>query len=286
MFYEITKKVIFMDFMPDYDVARNELANTVFGTYSQAYTVTNEDLRQTMRFMPEKCENALVVAASGDHPLFCSLYGAENVDTFDISYNAKCIMDIKNAALNTLSYQDYICFIKDLYNVSVPLMDVKNMSNVLYKLPKTEFDYVYALKDVQIFMRKLISLNSAVLPTQFEYDKLRENVKAPYNFILTDICRIGGKLTKSYDFMHLSNVFDYVQSFHYEHIILSLMEHVRPGGRIITQFFAEGNDTIFGFRMTEMAKKHKNWIFGKKTIINTGKFDYNKNGIYVIERVR
>ena len=97
---------------------------------------------------------------------------------------------------------------------------------------------------------------------------------------------MGGKLTKSYDFMHLSNIFDYVQSFNYEFVILSLMEHVNPGGRIVTQFFSEGNDTVFGMRIEKMAKEHKNWIFNKKMINSVGKFDYLKNGIYVLERVR
>ena len=275
-----------MDFVPDYETAKKDVAHTMFGTYSQAYTVTNEDLRKSMRFMPEKCENALVVAASGDHPLFCSLYGAKNVDTFDISYNAKCIMDIKTLALNTLNHQDYIRFIKDLYDISVPLMDVKNMDRVLYKLPKTEYDYIYALRESPIFIRKSISLNGAVLPTQFEYNKLQESVKSPYNFILSDICKMGGKLTKSYDFMHLSNIFDYVQSFYYEIVISSLMEHVNPGGRIVTQFFAGGNDTVFGTRIEKMVKERKNWIFNKKMINSVGKFDYLRNGIYVLERVR
>ena len=275
-----------MDFVPDYETAKKDVRDAIFGTYSQAYTVTNEDLRKSMCFMPEKCENALVVAASGDHPLFCSLYGAKNVDTFDISYNAKCIMDIKTLALNTLNHQDYIRFIKDLYNISVPLMDVKNMDRVLYKLPKTEYDYIYALRESPIFIRKSISLNGAVLPTQFEYNKLQESVKSTYNFILSDICKMGGKLTKFYDFIHLSNVFDYVQSFYYEFVILSLMEHVNPGGRIVTQFFAGGNDTVFGTRIEKMVKEHKNWIFNKKMINSVGKFDYLRNGIYVLERVR
>ena len=185
--YQIEPMVVMMDFVPDYETAKKDVRDAIFGTYSQAYTVTNEDLRKSMCFMPEKCENALVVAASGDHPLFCSLYDAKNVDTFDISYNAKCIMDIKTLALNTLNHQDYIRFIKDLYNISVPLMDVKNMDRVLYKLPKTEYDYIYALKDFQIFSRKPISFNNAVLPTKFEYNKLQESVKATYNFMLTPL---------------------------------------------------------------------------------------------------
>ena len=61
---------------------------------------------------------------------------------------------------------------------------------------------------------------------------------------------------------------------------------MNPGGRIVTQFFSEGNDDTFGIRMTKLAEKRKNWIFNKKIINSVGKFDYLKNGIYVLERVR
>jgi hypothetical protein len=273
-----------MDFVPNYDIAKKELKMNIFGTYSKAYTVTNEDLRQSMQFMPKKCDDALVVAASGDHPLFCSLYGAKHVDTFDVSYNAKCMMDIKTEALNCLEYSEYISFLRDLYNISIPFADITNMDKILYKLPKTEYDYIYEFKDENIFMRKSISLNNAVLPTQSEYDKLRENIKTNYNFILTDVCKI--KLIKSYDFIHLSNVFDYVNSFHYESVVSELMEHVRPGGRILTQFFSESNDEIFGLIMKKMLKQHKNWVFDKKFVMSSDKFDYLKNGIYVFEHTR
>lgn len=279
-----------MDFVPDYNVALKQIgAGTFFDTYSAAYTVTNEDLRQSMQFMPEKCDSALVVAASGDHPLFCSLYGAKHVDTFDISYNAKCIMDVKVAALSYLTYKEYEQFLYDLYmlnNNLVPITDIPKMDVVLSKLPKIEYDYIYAMRNVSLFSRGECPTLTASLPTFPEYCAMSKNIKQPYNFILADICKIGGKLTKSYDFVHLSNVFDYVQSFHYETILLALIEHVRPGGRIVTQFFSESNDNIFGFRMAKMAKNHPNWVFDKKMFMKVGKFDCIKNGVYVLERVR
>ena len=88
-----------MDFVPNSNIAYNCLRKGVFSQYSRAYVITNEDLRYSLQFMPKETNRALTVAASGDHPLFCSLYGAKYVDTFDISYNAKCVMDIKVAAL-------------------------------------------------------------------------------------------------------------------------------------------------------------------------------------------
>jgi len=48
-----------MEFVPDYNSAREKALSTGFSKYSSAYIITNEDLRESMRFMPDKCEKAL-----------------------------------------------------------------------------------------------------------------------------------------------------------------------------------------------------------------------------------
>ena len=277
-----------MDFVPDYETALKQISagESFFGTYSQAYTVTNEKLRKTMCFMPEKCQNALVVAGSGDHPLFCSLYGAKNVDTFDVSYNAKCIMDIKVAALQCLNYKEYMCFLNDLYakhNDLIPITEIAKIGEVLSKLPKTERDYIYALRNVSLFSRGDAPKITKSAPTFSEYYKLRAKLIQPYNFMLTDIKDLGNSLTKSYDFMHLSNIFDYVRSGEYANLVLSLMEHINPGGRIVTQFLNYARDEVFGFYTAEIADNNKHWSFSKKTVMQNTLYN---NGIYVLERTR
>ena len=137
-----------MDFVPNYKVVQRSMFSGYpgFNTYSQAYAVTNENLRKTMRLIPKNAKSALVTAASGDHPLFCSLYGIQNVDTFDISYNAKCIMDIKVAALKILGYHSYIGLIDDLFMVRSRPIDsfehIKYMREILCRLPKIESEYI------------------------------------------------------------------------------------------------------------------------------------------------
>ena len=280
-----------MDFVPDYNIAKKELANTLFGTYSQAYTVTNEDLRKSMRLMPKRCDDALVVAGSGDHPLFCSLYGAKNVDTFDISYNAKCIMDIKTVALNCLGYHSYIQMLDDVYMMRSAqrpeFKNIKNMPEILSKLPKIESEYIYNVEDYILFSRGFRPKNGLAfaLPDIIEYYRLREKVRCPYNFMLTSINKFAKLSTKSYDFIHLSNVLDYIKCGEYPVIIQSLMEHVKPGGRIVSQFVYEGRDENFEFHMARISSNYKNWMFYKKKIGIT-KNTALKNGIYVLERVR
>ena len=279
-----------MDFVPDYKIALKQISagGRFFGTYSQAYTVTNEKLCATMRFVPENCDEALVVAGSGDHPLFCSLYGAKNVDTFDISYNAKCIMDIKVAALQCLDYDEYKQFLDSLYakhNSLNPITEIAKMGEILPKLPKTERDYIYALRNVPMFSRGDAPKITGAVPTFCEYYNLRTKLIKPYNFLMSDITNLSDSLTKSYDFMHLSNVFDYIKTSKYPELVLELIKYIKPGGRIVTQFMNSGRDEVFGLYL-HMAKKtdnNKNWDFYKKHIIQNSLYD---NGVYVIERTR
>jgi hypothetical protein len=242
-----------MDFVPDYTLAKKQVHEEYFNRYTSAYVVTNEKLRKAMQFVPEKCDNALVVAASGDHPLFCSLYGAKNVDTFDISYNAKCMMDIKVAALNVLGYLEYKSFLQDLYvtcrSNSINITNVKSMDEILQKLSKTESDYISILKNEPLFSRGQSPVASGALPTFFEYCTLRKKIIKPYNFFLTGISKLETHLEKSYDFVHLSNIFDYVSEGSYADLLLPLMQHLNPGGRIVLENFDD--DCSFGLDYME-----------------------------------
>lgn len=261
-----------MDFVPDYKIAREKALSTGFSEYSSAYIIANEDLRQTMRFMPEKCENALVVAGSGDHPLFCSLYGAKHVDTFDISYNAKCIMDIKVAALQILSQSEVWQLLCDLY-IAKDITLVKNMDKILAVLPLVQRDYIRAMKNYNIFNQRLNPRKYAqYFVNNQEYAKLRQIVKSPYNFMLSDVADLGANLTQNYDFIHLSNIFDNISSEKQFDVVSSLVKNVNLGGRILIQ------DQMFG--------KSDAACQGIENVYNNWRFAKLRNGINVLGRVK
>ena len=118
------------EILEDIDMAKKQVVYRFFSEYSPAYVVTNESLTTSMYWMPKNCNSALTVAASGDHPFWCSLFGIKHVDTFDISYNAKCIMDIKTAALGCLDYFQYIKLLENL-NKCRDVTNVPYMKNIL-----------------------------------------------------------------------------------------------------------------------------------------------------------
>ncbi len=278
-----------MDFVPDYTIAKRSVTPGYVGftTYSRAYAVTNENLHKTMCLIPKNAKSALVTAASGDHPLFCSLRGIENVDTFDISYNAKCIMDIKVIALKYLGYHNYMHLLDDLFMVGHrsidDFADIKHMPEILCNLPKIESDYLHAVNGAPLFSSGVRPTDSDCLFSSYEYSRLRKKVTKPYNFILTDIHYLGKRLTKSYDFIHLSNILDYVSEGDYKETIVPLMEHVNVGGRIVAETYDEEACDYFNHIGQEIANANSNWIFSKKVYISS---NFYKTRSAYLERIR
>jgi len=213
---------------------RNKDSCTSFNVNSAAYITTNEDLRSAMHFMPKKCNRALTVAASGDHPLFASLFGAKYVDTFDITFNAKCIMDIKTTALNCMNRDEYTSLLQDLYDLSKEgcVLSGQKIAKKL-PIPTEDIDFMNTKSGLCI----VGTFDKYRLPMALEYKKLQKIVKKPYKFFHTDIQSLGRELTESYDFIHLSNIFEHMQVSQKQQskIIISLMEHVNVGGRILFQ---------------------------------------------------
>ena len=259
-----------MEYIPNVDEARTAVRYHMFSRYSSAYISTNESLRTSMKLMPVNCERALVVAGSGDHPLFSSLYGAKHVDTFDISYNAKCLMDIKNIAIHCLSRSKYFKLLDGLL-LAENIQKVPNMKKVLEKLPETESEYLYSMNGCFVFNHSGGRGVHGVMgdlfqPNDKEYARLKKIVPESYDFIWSGLDELSGLLTQTYDFIHLSNIFDYIRDPDDQTKILSdLLQHVNVGGRIVIQHLCVCPWASAPAPMNVRSSKRnaKNWKFSK-----------------------
>jgi hypothetical protein len=224
-----------------------------FAQYSAVYITTNENLRYMPHYMPKETNQVLTVAASGDHPMFAKLYGAKYVDTFDISFNAKLIMDIKTSALSLLNYKEYCKLLKDLYKTK-DVMRVKNMQQIIEKFTAQEQQYITEMRERPLF-NQWLSIFS--LPTKTEFEKMRQIINQPFNFIWSDIQTLHQKLTNTYDFIHLSNIFDYVGTYqNCINILESLMPHTVPGCNICFTCFDKDPEAICERFIWEQTLKH------------------------------
>ncbi len=212
-----------------------------FGPSSTAYVATNEDLRSTLESVPRNIQRALTVAASGDHPMFAMLYGAKYVDTFDISFNAQLIMDIKTNALSLLNYEEYCELLRCLYD-SENITSIKNMPQIMKKLTPFEQKYIIEMQGKYLFEKKLGFIS---FPTETEFQKMQQVIKGPFNFIWSDLQTLHTKLDKTYDFIHLSNIFDYLGTYqNCIDILNSLAPYTNPGCNICITGFAKNPEAI------------------------------------------
>ncbi len=227
--------------IPNIKHAKKHFVNHGFAQYSTAYVATNEDLRNALKCMPKDVNRALTVAASGDHPMFAALYGAKQVDTFDISFNAKLIMDIKTNALSLLAYEEYCQLLKNLYE-SKDIARTKNMPQIIEKLTPFEQEYIKEMRGNNLFGKQI---DHVFVPTEPEFQKMRQVIEKPFNFIGTDIQELHKKLTKTYDFIHVSNIFDYIGTYqNCVNVLYSLIPYTVPGCNICIGCFTKDSEAI------------------------------------------
>lgn len=229
--------------IPSIKQAKKNFFERGFAPYSTAYVVTNEDLRNALTCMPADTNRALTVTASGDHPIFTQLYGAKYVDTFDISFNARLIMDIKTSALSLLNHTEYCTLLKNLYTDN-DIARIKNMPQIMEKLTPFEQKYINAMRGINLFNKPLDYISNS-LPAEPEFEKMQQSVKKPFKFIFSDIQTLHKKLKRNYDFMHLSNIFDYLRTYQTcVEVLGSLAQYSNPGCKICFTCFVKDAEAI------------------------------------------
>ena len=258
-----------MDFIPNAkDALQFITVGNMFARYAPAYIVTNELLRNHMAFMPKNCNNALTVAASGDHPLYCKLYGAKHVTTFDMTYNAKLVTDIKVAAIQQgLDIQEYRDLLNNLHRGIKPL-SVPGMDRIISNLSPDIQTYMINITKAQPKFN-LFSAGSPIDKTtkkytlnKEEYQQIKNLITKPFDFIWSNVLDL--QLTENYDFIHLSNIADYLSFEENAKVLINMLNHTCVNGCIVMQSQKQKKHAgvLFNFSeclCTQVAEKLPNW---------------------------
>jgi hypothetical protein len=200
-----------------------------------AYIISNERQRWATQVVPN-VKSVLTVAGSGDQALFYKLAGAENIDTFDININASIIQDIKCAAIKNLSRDEYIDLLTRLYRADSNRIITTPQICRLWEFfsPETQETLLNNRSGMMFGAGHDIFAYPENIPTDDEYKKLGKLLDKKFNFIWSDLERLGIKLQRKYDLINISNIFDYIPDGKIQTKILNdLSEHISVGGHIV-----------------------------------------------------
>lgn len=203
-----------------------------FGQYSPAYATTNEDWRFAMSELNPVGKSVLTVTASGDQPIAFAISGATKIDTFDTSYFARVIMDLKTSAIQTLDHGQYNQFVRELRDTK-SVRDIRGYDKIATVCPKQTIVAARQMAGCKIFNAGTGTC-SEYMPTDQEYNIAKQKITGPMNFIWSDLQNLCRELNQEYDIIYLSNIFEYFTSKKkISSVLHSLYPFIKNGGEIM-----------------------------------------------------
>ncbi|MDD3392300.1 MAG: DUF3419 family protein, partial [Bacilli bacterium] len=231
-----------LSLISDYYFNKND--DKTLKKFSSIYPFTTENIAGYFKQIDFNGKEVLTVCASGDHILNAILLGASNVDVFDVNPLTVFYLHLKMAAIEALSYEEYINFFcyknynlflypnfnsfsKTLFNKIEPFLRGDSKSFWTYLFSKEEG---LAIRSSPLFSSdelhyKILSEANLYLE-EANYYKLRDKIKDfPINFYqrnILDLPSINGK----YDLIFLSNICCYLNLLYSENHLVNFKQTV------------------------------------------------------------
>lgn len=261
------KDIIYLDRVLSFKSVK-DLYNNYF---CWIYPFTNENISGYYSKINFKDKNVLSVIASGDHILNAFLVGANEVDAFDSNPLAKYYVELKIAAIKSLSLEEFILFLynKSYFKISSYYLNKNVYLKVRNKLSgnyRIFWDYVFdnytpkQLYKSYLFTDDFLDLPALVKANMYlkenNYKKLKdilENKKVIYHDImLQDIQNID----KIFDLIILSNVPAFLNRIYKSNYLKNLKELIEkikfPNTRVVVSYlysalleYGSSNDDIY-----------------------------------------
>ncbi len=233
-------------FKMDYNRAYNLYPDGVYlhesgvSEYHPAYITSNEQLRESVPEFGNLNGDVLTVAASGDQPMLYAMHGARRVDTFDMTYCAKVIMDIKTAALGQMKFGEYRRLLNDLadgqfsYSAAENMISISRMERIVDAMPRDSAEFLRNMSCTNMFSRgyKLDFVLSAS-----EYEKMQSVIKAPFNFIWADVTDLHMAIDAKYNIINISNILEWLDDDVAATVLCNLFGMLRRNGYVVAVAF-------------------------------------------------
>jgi hypothetical protein len=246
---------------------------TCFSRYSPSYALSNENMREFAKNLTPFGRNVLTAGGAGDQALWFMKFGAFSVDSFDISYCSKVVSELKYAAIKEFDLETYKNFVRNLRKDSINLYSSKEYKLIKPIISSSARKFVYEMEGKNFCENGII--NEGYFTNTDEFILMKDrlmNVK----FIWSNMDNLHEKLTKKYDIIYLSNIFQYFTDA--EKISKTLQtlsqKHLSCGGKIaftndhflLNEKYievAKSLDKILDFKIIEDKKKNLLLVFHK-----------------------
>ena len=229
-----------MNINEDIDMAKDLInikgINTpLFTDTSAIYKTTNENMNDNNYInLIKNNRSMLSVIGSGDQILNSILYDSYNIDAFDVSRFPKYFLELKIAAIKTLTYEEYLAFFYDnntfnrkLYKKIVSNMkgdskifwdNIANYNKFFVGKDEKTPNNVYNSKlfvDGDNFSSTAKKNNPYLTRSKYNLLKIKLDI-AKINYIDGNIFNIAKTINKSYDLINLSNICMYQPNMYQE----------------------------------------------------------------------
>ena len=231
--------------------------NSFFNSkYSPIYMFSTENIKGVINSLNVSNKNVLTVSSSGDHIFNMLVDNANNIESFDINYLAKYYFYFKEAAIRTLTYNQFLdfFFLKRIGLNSKIFDDKIFFTKILPNIKDEEAQYFWktlfqiyggrVLYNSNLFIQNVYPKNTYIecnnyLSNEINYKKLQKRLNSyNYKFYNINIFDDISSLTNyNYDIIYLSNILDrlyckteleYVKKV--KDIVIKLKQHLKTNG--------------------------------------------------------
>ena len=201
-----------------------------FGKYSKLYLMTTENIAGILNNVTTSGKKVLTVAGSGDHVLESVLHGAEDITCFDINPFSFNQVDLKLAAIKSLSYEEFLKF----FNIRKLNDENRFFDHTLFEKLSSNLNdqscnfysylYDYYNNDVKkikknIYYNFLYNLNHMKTMCNYlkkeNYYEVKDRIDdTTINYLESDFRKLRNNLNNKYDLILLSNINDYIDELY------------------------------------------------------------------------
>ncbi len=199
----------------------NPLRDDFYPETSIIYKTTNEDVRSYLNLLKDK-EKIFSITASGDQILNSILVGSKDITACDVSHFPKYFLDLKIAAVKSLSLEDYLNFfvMTDEENIEFSDKYYDELRSNLDKNSLEFWDHLFGFFDgdeiynSSLFSRKVYTLKHFKERNPYlekgNYKLLRKKLDdVDIKYINTNLGNSDLSFNESYDLVNLSSIMYY-----------------------------------------------------------------------------